>query len=201
MLFSSNGSLANNAPKYTMVPNINPRGATVNNTTLFQNTTPGAFVNNMVVGVYGVSAGLVAVSQSKDKNISTAPGWVLRRHGMGSITSIGVSAANGSGYSNNDLLNVTANNCLNTSANVITNNTGGIVGFANFTNNGGMFPNTAYITIAISNTTGGTANGSAFSNGTVTLGGRANRTTNEVLVVMPSMTVNSSTNTAAFPNI
>lgn len=192
-LYGSNGAANTNVPKHTIVAKI-PQS---NNGAIFVNTTPSAFVNNMVVGIYGVSKNLVATSVSKGRR-DTAPGWILRRSGMGPVVSINVTAG-GSGYSNNDLAKVTANACLNTTANVVTNSTGGITGFTNLTNGGGRFPNTAYVTLAISNTTGGTPNGTSFT-GTVTLGGRAGRHHNEVLVAVTSMGANSTINTAAFPN-
>lgn len=199
MLFSSNGSASSNAPKNTIISNINPVGATVNNTSMFMNTTPGGFVNNMVVGVYGVGPGLVNTSATHSINRNTAPGWVVRRSGMGPVTGVTVSTG-GSSYSNNDLFTLTGNGCLNTTVNVVTNSTGGVVGFTNFTNNAGLFPNSSFITTAYTNTTGGTANGSSFTVGTITLGGRANRYHNEVLVAMSSMNNLTSTTSQAFPN-
>jgi len=194
-LWSSNGAANTAAPKNKILANV-PASKTAN---LYTNTTPSAFVNNQVVGLYGVTNTEVIVGQVKNINNNVTPGWVLRRSGMGPVLSLSVGTP-GSGYSNNDLLKITANGCTNTQANVVTNGSGAITGFINFTVGGGLFPNTAFPTIAISNTTGGTPNGTSFAAGTLKLGGRAGRYHNEVLVVMNHMTGNSTQNTAAFPN-
>jgi len=197
MLWGANGASSANVPKHTLITNINPTGASVNNATMYTNTTPNAIVKNMVVGVYGVTPTEVTVANTAGKKDVMA-GWVLRRSGMGPVSGY-VMSNTGTGYSNNDQVTVKATACVNTAANVTTNSTGGIISLSNWTNGGGMFPNTASVTVAIANTTGGAANGSNFA-ATVTLGGRAGRHSNELLVSNYQMTGNSSQNTAAFPN-
>ena len=195
-LWSSNGASNTAAPKHKIVANV-PATKTAN---LYTNTTPSAFVNNQVVGLYGVTnTEVLADFPAHGTNKFVTPGWVLRKSGMGPVLSLAITAG-GTGYSNNDLLKLTGNGCTNTQANVSTNATGGVVGFSNFTASGGLFPNTSFVTIAISNTTGGTPNGTSFSAGTLVLGGRAGRVHNEVLVTMNHMTGNSTQNTAAFPS-
>jgi hypothetical protein len=192
MLWGSNGAANTNMPKFTLVTGT-PQNAEAN---LFVNATPSAFVKNQVVGVYGVPLATAQVAEGKGVK-DASPGWVIRRSGMGPVVSLSITG--GTGYSNNDLIKVTANGCTNTTANVSTNSTGGVVGMSNLTNNGGLFPNSAFVTVAIANSTGGAANGTGFS-ATATLGGRAGRHHNEVLVSVGSMTSNSTYSPAAFPN-
>lgn len=199
MLYGSNGAASSNTPKFTVLSNVFPANNTVNNVTLFTNTTPSAAVKNMVVGLYGVTPGQAAVAHNTYGKKCITPGWVLRRSGMGPLVSINITNA-GTGYSNLDVVHVNGvAGCVNTSATVLTNGSGVVTGLTNFANNGGLFPNTAYAVVTISNTTGGTANGSSFA-ATAVLGGRAGRIHNEVLVVQGSMTSNTTYNPAAFPS-
>jgi hypothetical protein len=192
-LYGANGAAANNAPKNKILPNI-PES---NTASMYANVTPSAFVKNQVVGLYGVFANLATVANTKGvKNI--VPGWVVRKSGMGPVLTINMSNT-GTGYSNLDLVKITAIGCTNTVATVTTNSTGGIIALSNLTTGGGLFPNTGFVTVAITNTTGGTANGSNFA-ANVTLGGRAGRVQNETLVVIPSMSGNATQNNSAFPN-
>ena len=216
MLYSSNASAQSNAPKHTILANINPNAASgANNKNLFGNTTPGAFVNNMVVGLYGVdkvqAENHAASGETKSPGLQGA-GWTLVKQGMGPATAIAITAAGGVAagtdntppaaiYSNNDIATITTTlgGCtINCSANVVTNPTGNVVGFTNVTNNGGLFVNVATVTVAITNSIGGTANGTGFT-GTAVLGGRAGRVTKETLVVTPSMTSNGTQTNAFFP--
>lgn len=193
MLWGANGASSANTPKHTIIANINPS----NNSHIYGNTTPNAIVNNMVVGIYGVTPTETAVAETAGKKDVT-PGWIIRRSGLGGVNGYAFTNS-GTGYSNLDVVKVTANGCVNTNATVVTDGNGVVLTLTNWTKNGGLFPNTAFVTVAIANTTGGAANGSNFA-ATVTLGGRAGRHHNETLVSFGSMTGNSSQNTAAFPN-
>jgi hypothetical protein len=191
--WGSNGAAASGVSKSGIVANVKRS----TNQNLYVNTTPGAIISNLVIGIYGVTPAEVAIEHTRHQNQTVTPGWVLRRSGMGPVLKINITAG-GSGYSNLDLAKVTGGT-VNTSATVTTNSTGGIISFGSPSGTGGLFTNSASATLAISNTTGGTANGTGFS-GTLTLGGRAGRTHNEVLVVNGSMTGNSTQNTVAFPS-
>lgn len=71
-------------------------------------------------------------------------------------------AAGGSGYSNNDKIVISGGGSnINATASVTTNATGGIIAI-NFSNTGNGFTGSA-VTVAVQNTTGGTANGSSAS--------------------------------------
>ena len=67
---------------------------------MFNNTTPGAFINGAAVGVFGADATETGVSNAA--GISHA-GWLIRRAGTGSILS-GVYGNTGVGYNNADVL-------------------------------------------------------------------------------------------------
>jgi hypothetical protein len=186
--YGTNAAAANNAPSYGVLMNVNNANGTVNNTTLFANSTPNAFQNGAVYGLYGISATKAANAQTHGvQNI--VPGWYLVKNGMGGIrTFTGLPV--GSGYSNLDIVHVTATGATNASANVSTNSTGGVVGLT--LNGPGQFSNVSSLTVAIANTTGGAANGTGFLGVSVTLGGRAGRRSLECLTVSPSMTGNTS---------
>jgi len=198
-LWGANGAAVSNTPKFTVLVNHVSNSSVNTTANLYVNTTPSAFINNTVVGIYGVTPTELAVAEAANvKNVSS-PGWVLRKSGMGPVINITMSNT-GTGYSNLDVVHIKGSaGCVNSSAVVTTNSTGGIISLTGFSNNGGLFPNVAYAAVTISNTTGGAANGSNFA-ATAVLGGRAGRVQNEVLVSYGSMTGNSSQNTAAFPN-
>jgi hypothetical protein len=196
MLFG-NKDLANNAPKNMFYP-VNVGGNTAhiaNGSQLWQNTTPSAFTNGMVVGLYGVSNTQVQVAQTSYSTNLSQPGWTLVRTGTGPVASANVTVI-GASYSNTDTFTVSGNGCVNAVANVTTYANGSITSLK-FTNYGFGFPNTAYVTKTFANSTGGTSSGSGATI-VLTLGGRAGRVQREVLVAMP--TQNSASNTAAFPN-
>jgi hypothetical protein len=186
--YGTNAAAVNNAPTYGVLMNVFNSNGTVNNTTLFANSSPSAFQQGAVYGMYGFSTTKVANAQAHGvKNM--IPGWYLIKNGMGGIrTFTGLPV--GSGYSNLDIVHVTATGATNATANVSTNSTGGVVGLS--LNGVGQFSNVSSLTVAIANTTGGAANGTGFLGVSVTLGGRAGRRSVECLTVSPSMTGNSS---------
>jgi hypothetical protein len=202
MLWSSNGALANNSPTHS---SERFRANTLNQNNVFMNTTPSAFTNTQVLGVYGVTNTQVkaAESNAQHKTLNLQPGWWVVKQGMGAAVSATITAS-GSGYSNNDKFVVTSTGTgtVNVSTTVATNATGGVVSVgSNNVINAGLFINSTATTASITNTTGGTANGSGFT-ATVALGGRANRIQRECLVSLGSMTSNTnSANNPLFPNI
>lgn len=158
---------------------------------MFNNTTPGAFLSGMAVGVFGVSA-----TETTNNTINNSPervahaGWNLRRVGTGPIISI---TANGTplAYNNNDIINVRspATGGANARIAFTTNATGGSLTFT--VASGGSGFNLATIptsNITVTNATGGTASGnSTVANFTVRAGGRAGRVHYETLVAMGSL--------------
>ena len=192
-----NQDLASNTSKQYALTTFNQGNTSIaNGAALWHNTTPSAFTNGQVVGLYGVTNTMLGVADKSTAGKGTpSPGWVLVKQGTGPVN--GVSASPGGvGYSNTDVLTISGNNCVNATFHPVTNATGGIVSFT--TNNAGFgFPNTAYATVAMANSLGGASAGSGATI-TFTLGGRAGRVKTEVLVVTPSMT--SACSSALFPN-
>ena len=158
---------------------------------MFDNTTPSAFMANIAVGVFGVSAN-EATNPSSEK-VAHA-GWNLRRAGTGPAVSA-VYTNSGVGYNNADLLVVKSPVAGgNATFNISTNATGGAVtltintaGFG-FIGSGQGNAVIATSNLAITNATGGTAAGNTtVTYFTVTAGGRAGRVHHENLVAMGSL--------------
>lgn len=163
---------------------------------MFDNTTPGAFLTNMAVGVFGVSVTEMANNSTNDKEVGAHAGWNLRRAGTGPLVSITLTGATALGYNNNDIITVKSQQAGgNATVSFTTNATGGSLTFtitnagAGFIGNGSMGNVTITTSnVFITNATGGTATG----NSTVTYivanaGGRAGRVHHETLVAMGSL--------------
>ena len=157
----------------------------------FDNTTPSAFLANIAVGVFGVSAPEVANTGSE--KVAHA-GWNLRRAGTGPVVSA-VYTNSGVGYNNNDVLVVKSPVAGgNATFNMTTNATGGAVTLTlntagyGFTGSGQGNAVIATSNLAITNASGGTAAGNTtVTYFTVTAGGRAGRVHHENLVAMGSL--------------
>jgi hypothetical protein len=185
-LFKSD-DLANNAPKgKSVIAGTSARGNVV-----FANTTNGAFVNNTVKGLYGISVTEAGVAPGK----VTHAGWNLVTQGTGPVAGLTI-VAGGTGYKNTDVITVSGG-VTNASATMGTNSTGGITSVV-LVSGGTGFINTSATTLAIANSTGGSTSGST-ANVTFTLGGRANRVQYETLVAMGSAM--SSNGSGAIPGI
>jgi hypothetical protein len=202
MLWGSNGASSANSPMHS---SEQFKANTLNQGHVFMNTTPSAFTNNQVLGVYGVTNTQVKAAESNASHhtVNLGPGWYTVKQGMGPAREVTITA-NGAGYSNNDKFVVTSSiaGTVNVSTTVSTNTTGGVltVGTNNHINSG-LFVNSTSVTIGITNTSGGAANGTGFT-ATSTFGGRAGRIQREMLVSLGSMTSNSTfANTPLFPNI
>lgn len=158
---------------------------------MFDNTTPSAFLANIAVGVFGVSAPEVANTGSE--KVAHA-GWNLRRAGTGPAVSA-VYTNSGTGYNNNDVLVVRSPVAGgNATFNMSTNATGGAVTLTlntagyGFTGSGQGNAVIATSNLAITNSSGGTAAGNTtVTYFTVTAGGRAGRVHHENLVAMGSL--------------
>jgi hypothetical protein len=200
MLWSSNGALANNSPTHS---SERFKANTLNQTNVFMNTTPSAFTNTQVLGVYGVTNTQVKAAESNASHhtINLGPGWYTVKQGMGPA-SLATILTGGNGYSNNDKFSVTSlgTGTVNVSTTVVTNSTGGVLSVgSNNVINTGLFINTTASNVSITNSTGGLPNGSGFT-ASVTFGGRANRIQREMLVSLGSMTSNATTaNNPLFP--
>ena len=184
-----NKDAANNAPKWKSIAT----GSSTPNrgNTVYANTTVGAFINGVSLGVFGVDTAEAAVVQGA----SIAPGWVLTRQGTGGLTAI-TFAANSTtvGYSNTDKVVVASPQAGgNASASISTNSTGGSVTLTITTPGFGFTAVDATANVAITNATGGTATGnSTVTPITATIGGHAGRIFREPLVIVKGMANNAS---------
>lgn len=163
---------ANNAPQHQIVT-----GNTANGQTMFNNTTPSAFVSGQATGVFAVDT----TEAGLNKGVAH-PGWVVVRQGSGPVASFTI-VSGGTGYSNSDTFRVSGG-VVNAVANLQTNATGGIINVV-FSNFGNGFTNTASLTRTI------TTGAGTGANVTVTLGGRAGRVHMETLVAMSSISGDS----------
>lgn len=162
---------------------------TANRTTLFQNTTVGAFLANVAIGQFGVSAAEAANTSGDGKKVAHA-GWVLRTQGVGPLGTVTVSTA-GTGYANSDtFVVVAASGGANATGNLVTNTTGNVVG-TSITSLGSNF--TAVAPTVVITTAAGTSAVLA-----ATAGGRAGRVQYETLVAMGSQD-NGTADDAIFP--
>lgn len=164
---------------------------------MFNNATPGAFMTNVAVGVFGVSA-----TEQSNNNLNNSrergahAGWNIRRSGTGPLASITLTGATASGYNNADIITVKSQQAGgNATVTFTTNSTGGNLVFT-ITNPGAGFignGTAGNVTITtsnvfITNATGGTATGNATVTYIVaTAGGRAGRVHYETLVAMGSL--------------
>lgn len=144
--------------------------------TSFGNTTPGAFTNNMAIGIYGIDR----LEQANYKEIAHA-GWVMRKAGTGPVISITASPG-GTGYNNTDIIKIASTQAGgNATATPTTNTTGGIVSIT-ITNPGAGFTSINVSgSVSVTNATGGATGGSGATF-TATAGGRAGRVHYETLV-------------------
>lgn len=157
---------------------------------MFNNATPSAFMANIAVGVFGVSATEMANNTNNSSVEHGAhAGWNLRRAGTGPVVTA-TYGNTGVGYNNNDIL--VAKSPVaggNGSFNISTNATGGAV-VLTLNTAGFGFTNATIPTsnLFVTNSTGGTAAGNTtVTYFTVTAGGRAGRVQHETLVAMGSL--------------
>lgn len=147
---------------------------------MFGNVTVSALVANKVVGQFGASTAEVANTTGEGKKLAHA-GWQLRTAGTGQLASL-VITAGGTGYNNADLIRVASpTGGTNATATLTTNSTGGIATLTVTSNGGGFI--SVHPTASVTNSTGGTANGTGATI-TATAGGRAGRVHYECLVAM-----------------
>lgn len=168
---------------------------------MFNNTTPGAFITNMAVGVFGVSQTEEANNiTNKSSEHPAHAGWNLRRAGTGPIINFTTSGGTLTGYNNADIITVKSPQAGgNATITFTTNTTGGSLAFT-IANSGAGF-NLVTVpasNIFVTNATGGTATGNATATYFVaTAGGRAGRVHYETLVATGTLGVNTTTATGA----
>jgi hypothetical protein len=139
----------------------------------YGNTSVNAYVSDIAIGQFGVSAAEAANTTGEGKKVAHA-GWNLRTLGTGSLSGVVVVSA-GTGYANSDTLSIAATTPA--TGNLITNATGNVVSFS-VTSGADFTSATPTVTIT---TAGGT--GASI---TATAGGRAGRVQYETLVAMGS---------------
>lgn len=162
---------------------------------MFSNVTPGAFINNMATGVFGVSA-----QEMANNTLNNSPehgahaGWIYRKAGTGPIVSVGITAG-GSGYNNTDVMTISSPQASgNATVALGTNSTGGVTSLTITNSGAGFLAVNATANISIANSTGGATAGTGGSF-TATAGGRAGRVHSETLVAMGSLGSNSTSST------
>jgi hypothetical protein len=162
---------------------------------MFSNVTPGAFINNMATGVFGVSA-----TEQANNNLNSSPehaahaGWIYRKAGTGPIVRVGITAG-GTGYNNTDVMTIASPQAGgNATVSIGTNSTGGVTTLTITNSGAGFLAVNATANISIANSTGGATAGSTGSF-TATAGGRAGRSHSETLVAMGSLGANTTSST------
>ena len=187
MALWGNLDASNNAPNFSGITGYKSSTSLANSEIdgIWGNTTIGQTRSNVVMGVFGVDS-TEANSQftSGDGRYVTHAGWVVRTVGTGPVLSIvgnGVST-NGyitfSGGSSGAAAGMTGNTTAN--AQVFVNTAGWLVNVTIMT--AGSYANTPNVVFPSGNVVP-----------TVTMGGRANRVTQETIVAMGSITGDATT--------
>ena len=156
---------------------------------MFGNTTPGAFIPNLVAGVFSVDATEMQVNRTNGRNTVHA-GHVYRTVGTGPIKSISFTGGTASGYNNADVIVIKSYQAGgNATVTMSTNSTGGNLSLTISNVGSGFTVATVPVSnVFITNSTGGTAAGNTtVTNFVVTAGGRAGRIQVETLVAMGSL--------------
>ncbi len=169
MALWSNSDANTSAPKYAVAGGL---GVSANGQTLYANTTIDAYVQNLAIGVEGVTA----TEEASDALGTQHAGWNLVKRGTGPVISI---TANTGSYSPDGNVFLTfsngGTNTTTANARIVTNGSKQITSIV--VNAGGEYSATPTI--------GAVANANvAF---TITMGGRANRVQTETLVAMGSI--------------
>ena len=91
---------------------------------MFNNTTPGAFITNQTVGIFGVSATEMANNiLNNSTEMPQHAGWNLRKAGTGSIISFTTNGGTQTAYNNTDVIKI-SNSTVNATATFVTNAAG-----------------------------------------------------------------------------
>lgn len=181
MALWGNLDASNNAPNFSGITGYKTSTSVANSQidAVFGNTDIGATRTGVAMGMFGVD--VTEKEVAGDGKNATHAGWILRTAGTGPITTI---TCNTGAVGVNSYLDIVGGGIGNTAANaqISVNATGHIVSVT--LNSGGAYTTTPTVTP-------NTGNGSF----TVTMGGRANRVTQETIVAMGSMTGDASDDT------
>lgn len=166
-LWGTNAASSANTPKFVASSLSLGSGKTAeaaNNTALYKNVTPNAFIGKLSVGTFGVSGNTMANTNSEGVKIGS-PGWVLRKSFQGPVLSLSGVSGNGASFANGETV-LLSNGSINATATIVTNASGGIVS-ANVTSPG-LFTNTSIIAFNFTRqkhlSTIGVTGGSGYSN-------------------------------------
>lgn len=173
----------NNAPKQTDTTGYggNTPQVTANGQVYYANTQIGAYIEKAAIGIFGVDTTEQGTATSAN-GIPQHAGWVLRKVGMGPITSI---TANAGAVGVNATMTISGGDGVDGSGNTpgvvtVSTNAAGYITSVNVVS-GGLYANTPTLN---------TMSNAVF---TITMGGRANRVQTETLVAMGSMTGDNET--------
>lgn len=157
---------------------------------MFNNVSPGVFVNNMAAGIFGVS--VIEMANNTTNHTPNQPahaGWVYRKAGTGPIVGVDI-VAGGTDYDNADVITVASPQAGgNATVSITTNSTGGVTTLTITDPGAGFLAVNATANIVVT-----TANGTTGSF-TATAGGRAGRVHTETLVAMGSLGSNTTSAT------
>lgn len=165
----ANAHFGNNSPGSRATVDLN----------LFGNSTPGAFIKGMAVGVFAVDSAVMATKNATGNGGITHTGWNIRKAWTGPIVSFSFSGIS-TGYNNTDVVTVSSNTAGgNASITLVTNATGGII--SSVISNAGFGFTTKSPTVVIANSIGGATAGTGATF-VATAGGRAGRVFYETMV-------------------
>jgi len=169
---------SNNAPKQTDTTGYggDTPQVTANGQVYYSNTAINAFIENAAIGVFGIDTTEQAAATAA-QGIPQHAGWIIRKVGMGPITSV---TANAGAVGVNATMTITGGNGIGATTGsspatvVVRVNTANYIIGVDVVN-GGRYANTPVI--------------NAMSNAvfTIAMGGRANRVQTETVVAMGSM--------------
>lgn len=181
MALWGNLDASNNAPKQSDTTGYggNTPQVTSNGQVYYANTQIGAYVENAAIGIFGVDTA-EQTSATASQGVPQHAGWVLRKVGLGPITSITAT-----GVGSNATMIVSGGDGIDGSGNTpaevtVSVNAAGWITSVDVVS-GGLYANTPSL--------------NSMSNAvfTITMGGRANRVQSETLVAMGSMTGDGDT--------
>jgi hypothetical protein len=173
----------NNAPKQSDTTGYggNTPQVTSNGQVYYANTQIDAFIEKAAIGIFGVDTTEQSTATATN-GVPQHAGWVLRKVGMGPITSV---TANAGAVGVNATMTISGGDGIDGSGSTpgvvtVSTNAAGFITSVTVVS-GGLYANTPTL--------------NAMSNAvfTITMGGRANRVQTETLVAMGSMTGDNET--------
>jgi hypothetical protein len=186
MALWSNTDASGSTPK-GMSTGFAATGTYANGVQLWANAQASIYTTNQAVGIFGVDTTEQTLSATNN-GVSGHPehaGWVLRKAGMGPVTSITANTGSYGANSSVTFSGGTSNTAVATATVAVAAN--GLI-LSVTLNSGGLYTNTP--------NTAPTSGNAVF---TLTMGGRANRVMTETLVAMGSLT-SDGTDDSIYPD-